>query len=137
MTLRYAEKLEYVDTNTGTAYSDLTEVPAGADLVERAVEYRDVDYTVAALVAVPNALDYGYYGADEFVMGSETFLRDTGTDNIMYYAFNAEEGPATAWRHFCRTTPGTWTPPWTTRARPPSRRSLRASGRCSFCWAAR
>ena len=92
VTLRYVEKLEYVDTSTGTAYSDLTEVPAGADLVERAVEYRDVDYTVAALVAVPNALDYGYYGADEFVMGSETFLRDTGTDNIMYYAFNAEEG---------------------------------------------
>ena len=92
VTLRYVEKLEYVDTSTGTAYSDLTEVPAGADLVERAVEYRDVDYTVAALVAVPNALDYGYYGADEFVMGSETFLRDTGTDNILYYAFNAEEG---------------------------------------------
>ena len=40
VTLRYVEKLEYVDTNTGTAYSDLTEVPAGADLVERGVPGR-------------------------------------------------------------------------------------------------
>ena len=92
MTLRYVEKLEYVDADTGVVYDDMTQVPDGADLVGRAVEYRDVDYTVAALVAVPNALDYGYYGADEFVMGAEAFLRDTGTGNVMYYAFNAREG---------------------------------------------
>ena len=52
MTLRYVEKLEYVDADTGVVYDDMTRVPDGADLVERAVEYRDVDYTVAVLEAV-------------------------------------------------------------------------------------
>ena len=57
--------------------------------------YRDVTYEVAALVTVPNSLDYGYYGGDEFVLNSETFCRDTGTNCVMSYAFNTtDEGNA-------------------------------------------
>ena len=52
------------------------------------MKYRDVEYEVVALVTVPSALSYRYYGADEFVMNDQTFIRDTGTDSVMYYAFD-------------------------------------------------
>src|SRR5699024_9379827 len=59
--------------------------------VERPVKYRDVDYTVAALVTVPSALSYRYYGSDEFILNDQTFVQDTGTDSIMYYAFDTTD----------------------------------------------
>ena len=56
----------------------------------RAKTFRDVDYTVAALVSVPTALSYRYYGDDEFVLNDQTFIQDTGTNAVMLYAFNTE-----------------------------------------------
>ena len=91
VTLRYVEEFEYYNPNTGEVYGPLENVPEGAAYAERAAKYRDVDYTVAALVTVPSALSYRYYGADEFVLGAEAFLRDTGTDSVMYYAFDTTE----------------------------------------------
>ena len=91
VTIRYVEEYEYYDPNTGEVYGSWENVPEGAAFAERAVQYRDVDYTVAALVVVPYALSYRYYGTDEFVLGAETFVRDTGTDSIMYYAFDTTE----------------------------------------------
>ena len=89
--IRYVEETEYYNPDTGEVYGPWENVPEGANYVDRAVKYRDVDYTVAALVMVPYAFSYRYYGADEFVMGAETFLRDTGTDSVMYYAFDTTE----------------------------------------------
>ena len=66
------------------------------------MKYRDVDYTVAALVTVPSALSYRYYGADEFVLGAETFLRDTETNSIMYYAFDTTEEANTDMESFLK-----------------------------------
>ena len=91
VTIRYVEEYEYYNPTTGEIYGSLEDVPEGATFAQRAVKYRDVDYTVAALVIVPSALSYRYYGADEFVMGAETFIRDTGTDSVMYYAFDTTE----------------------------------------------
>ena len=88
VTIRYVEEYEYYDPATGEVYGSRDHVPEGAAFAERAVQYRDVDYTVAALVVVPSALSYRYYGADEFVLGAEAFIRDTGTDSVMYYAFD-------------------------------------------------
>ena len=79
VTIRYVEEFEYYNPNTGEVYGSLENVPEGAPYTERAIKYRDVNYTVAALVTVPSALSYRYYGADEFVMGAETFLRDNNT----------------------------------------------------------
>ena len=56
VTLRYVETSEYYDPDTGEVWPMLEDVPDGANWVERPVEYRDVDYTVAALVTVPSAL---------------------------------------------------------------------------------
>ena len=62
----------------------------------RPVQYRDVEYTVTALVVVPVPLSYRYYGVDEFVLGADAFIRDTGTQSVMYYAFNAADDAADA-----------------------------------------
>ncbi len=91
VTIRYAEEFEYYDPETGEVYGSAENVPEGASYAQRAVKYRDVDYTVAALVTVPSAFSYRYYGSDEFVMGAETFIRDTGTDSVMYYAFDTTD----------------------------------------------
>lgn len=54
--------------------------------------YRDEEYEVAALVAVPQPLSYRYRTtADEFVMGAETFCEATGTSAAIYYAFDMDK----------------------------------------------
>ena len=91
VTFRYVEESEYYDPDTGEVYGMLEDVPEGANWAERPVKYRDVDYTVAALVTVPSALSYRYYGDDEFILNDQTFVQDTGTDTVMYYAFDTTD----------------------------------------------
>lgn len=93
VTLRYVEELEYYNPNTGEVYGSWDDIPNPETDVwaSRAAKWRDVDYTVAALVSVPNPLDYRYYGSDEFVLNDQTFIQDTQTDTIMYYAFDTTD----------------------------------------------
>lgn len=100
VTIRYVEEFEYYNPNTGEVYGPWENVPEGIPYAERALKYRDVDYTVAALVTVPSALSYRYYGADEFIMGSETFIRDTETNSVMYYAFDTTDDANAAMESF-------------------------------------
>lgn len=91
VTVRYVEKFEYYDPDTGDVWTAPEDIPNGANWVERPVKYRDVDYTVAALVTVPSALSYRYYGSDEFILNDVTFVQDSGTSDVMYYAFDTTE----------------------------------------------
>ena len=100
VTLRYVEESEYYDPDTGEVWASLEDVPDGANWVERPVKYRDVDYTVAALVAVPFALSYRYYGRDEFILNDQTFVQDSGTDSVMYYAFDTTDEANAAMESF-------------------------------------
>ena len=100
VTLRYVEENEYYDPDTGEVWASLEDVPDGANWVERPVQYRDVDYTVAALVAVPYALSYRYYGSDEFILNDQTFVQDSGTDSVMYYAFDTTDEANAAMESF-------------------------------------
>ena len=100
VTLRYVEESEYYDPDTGEVWASLEDVPDGANWVERPVKYRDVDYTVAALVTVPFALSYRYYGSDEFILNDETFVQDTGTSDVMYYAFDTTDETNAAMESF-------------------------------------
>lgn len=94
VTLRYVEKWEYIDSETGEIY-ETAEQAGNRPYHIRPVIYRDVDFTVTALVTVPYALSYRYFGTDEFVMNAETFKEVSGTDNIMLYAFDTtDEGTA-------------------------------------------
>ena len=90
VTLRYVEEYEYYDPDTGEVYPDDMDL-SQVNWVSRAVKYRDVDYEVAALVTVPLAFSYRYFGADEFILNAQTFLRDSGTDCAMYHAFDTTE----------------------------------------------
>ena len=110
VTIRYVEETEYYNPDTGEVYGPWENVPEGASYVDRAIKYRDVDYTVAALVMVPYAFSYRYYGADEFIMGAETFLRDTGTDSVMYYAFDTTEETNAPMESFLADYTGTQNP---------------------------
>lgn len=93
VTLRYVEELEYYNPNTGEVYGSWDDIPnPDTDVwASRAAKWRDVDYTVVALVSVPSPLDYRYYGSDEFVLNDKTFIQDTQTDTIMYYAFDTTD----------------------------------------------
>lgn len=89
VTLRYVEEFEYYNPDTGEVYEG--DIPDGQPWRNRAVAYRDVDYEVAALVDVPHALGYRYYGNDQFVLNDQTFIRDTGTNSVMLYTFDMED----------------------------------------------
>ena len=102
VTVRYVEETAHVDPDTGTAYASPEDVPAGANWVAQPVKYRDVEYEVAALVTVPSAFSYRYYGADEFILNDQTFLRDSGTSDVMYYAFDTTDEANDAMEEFLR-----------------------------------
>ena len=102
VTVRYVEETEYCDPDTGEVWATYEDIPDGVNYVSRPVKYRDVDYTVAALVTVPSALSYRYYGADEFILNDQTFAADTGTDSVMYYAFDTTDEANAAMEAFLR-----------------------------------
>ena len=103
VTIRYIEEFEYYDNDIGEVLP-LDQVgaayEAGHSVTSYAKTYRDVDYTVAALVTVPTALSYRYYGDDAFILNDQTFIRDSGTADVMYYAFNTDDASDAAMEAF-------------------------------------
>ncbi len=109
VTLRYVERWVACNPETGEPYPEGTNLDA-VPVVQRAAEYREETYTVAALVGIPTAMSYRYYGADEFVLNAETFCADSGTDSILYYAWDVAEGDAAAADGFLADYTGTVNP---------------------------
>ncbi len=90
--IRYTDECEYYNPQTGKVYESFDDIGPDDLWWTRTISYHEVEYEVAALVVIPNSLTYRYsLLQDEFVLGAETFKRDTGTDAVMYYAFNMEE----------------------------------------------
>lgn len=91
--LVYVDEWEYVNIATGAVYSEknLPDDATTNDVQARAKNYRTVDYTVVATVAVPYSLSYRYFGNDQYVMGADAFCQGTGTSDILYYAFDTED----------------------------------------------
>lgn len=102
ITLRYVERFQYYDPDTGAVYPEGTDLSTVSRWAMRAAEYREVTYTVAALVTVPYAFSYRYYGADAFVLGSQRFQQDSGTDSLLYYVFDTTEEDTAAMETFLR-----------------------------------
>lgn len=90
VTLRYVEEFEFYDPSTGEVL-DPENIPDDQPYRTRAIKYRDIDYTVTALVDVPYPLSYRYYGSDEFILNDQTFIQDSGTSSIMLYAFDMQD----------------------------------------------
>lgn len=99
--LRYTEEWELFNPDTGEIYSE-DEGFTYKNVDARSVKYRDVEYEVVATVLLSPKLCYRYYGKDEFIMNADTFIRDTGTDVVMYYAFDMEEGASEGMEAFLR-----------------------------------
>lgn len=102
VTIYYVDGFEYVDPVTGEVYASLEEVSENKrnNMIHKPISYRTITYTVTAVVAVPSSLSYRYYGSDEFILNADTFKQDTGTDSIMYYAFNTDDGDTAAMEDF-------------------------------------
>ncbi len=104
VTLRYVEEYEYYFLDTGELIPVLDETVTNGNRPwsSRVKRYRDIEYQVVALVAVPNALGYRYYtlGSDAFVMNAETFLQDSGTNCVMYYCFDMANGDTSSMEAF-------------------------------------
>lgn len=96
--LRYVEEYQFVDATTGEVLSESQLDSHGYRTVP--TRWRDVTYTVTALVTVPNSMSYRYYGDDEFILGAEAFRRDTQTDAVLYYACDAEDAQELAIEEF-------------------------------------
>ncbi|AOT71523.1 ABC transporter permease [Geosporobacter ferrireducens] len=99
VTLRFVTEYEYYAPNTGEIL-DPNNIPDDQAYRYRAKTYQDIDYEVAALICVPHSLSYRYYGADEFVMNDQTFIRDTGTNSVMYYACDTKDESTAAMEAF-------------------------------------
>lgn len=90
VTIRFIDSYEFYNTETGEIYEELPE--RGPLIDVRFLDYHEMDYEVAALVTVPNSLSYRYGGSGtDYVMPADMFLRDTGSSDILYYAFDAED----------------------------------------------
>lgn len=102
VTIYYVDGFEYVDPVTGEVYASLEEISESKRnaMIHKPISYRTITYTVTAVVAVPSSLSYRYYGSDEFILNADTFKQDTGTDCIMYYAFNTDDGDTAAMEDF-------------------------------------
>ena len=102
MWLRFVEEWEYVARETGEVYASPDDIPETVAYEERAKKYHDVEYTVAALVAVPRSLSYGYsmMESEEIVINAQNFIADSGNDDIMYYAFDTSDAATAGMEDF-------------------------------------
>lgn len=101
--IRYIDEVEIYNTQTNEIYPDVDSIPT-SDLPNtdvRILNYRDMEYEVAVLVEIPSSLDYRYSGSYfSYILDAETFMKDTGTDAVMYYTFDTEENAAEAMEEY-------------------------------------
>lgn len=90
VTLRYVEEYEYYNPETGEIF-DPGRLPEDQPFKTRAKAFQAIEYEVVALVTVPYPISYRFYGADEFIMNDKTFVEDSGTSDILYYACDVRE----------------------------------------------
>jgi len=100
VTLRYVEEWEYYNPFTGEIYPDPMNIKDTDPYESRAKKYHDIEYEVVALVEVPGALSYRYYGQDEFIMNETTFCQDTETNFILQYNFDTTDESNAAMEEF-------------------------------------
>jgi len=91
--IRYTDEIEYYNTETGEIYDslDFNSLTETSPVAARSKTFRDVEYEVAAVVSIPNGMDYRIYGNEQFVLSSDQFIKDTGTSVPMYYAFDMSD----------------------------------------------
>lgn len=90
MQLRYVDEVEYVNASTGEEPKDTQQNTD--EYMIKAKSFRDIEYEVAAFVVVPGSISYGYRGGGiPFALGSENFIKDSGTAYVMNYFFDVSD----------------------------------------------
>lgn len=89
LTLRYVEESEFYDPETGHVYGENEDF--GLSWAERATKYTDVEYEVAAVVALPWTLSLRATLGDAFVLNAESFKKYAANQEPLYYAFDTTE----------------------------------------------
>ncbi len=102
VTLRYVDEKEYYYLDNGEVITDVENAAEDRAYNSRAKTYLDVNYTVCAIVDVPNAISYRYRlgGGEYFVLGAERFLQDSGSDSVMCFAFDTDDKSTAATEDF-------------------------------------
>ncbi len=96
ITFRYSHKNEYYNPLTGEVYGPDYVIGPDTPFRIRPVEYTDKEYEIAAIVTLPHVLSERHYGMqNSYIMNGKTFIKDTGMDSVMYYAFDVKDGTDT------------------------------------------
>lgn len=88
--IRYVDEWAFFDTRTGERITDIENAEMEYVQQKAAKSHEEV-YTVAACVTMRTSMSYRYFGADEFILNSEVFKRDSNSSSIMTYLFNTTE----------------------------------------------
>ena len=89
--VRYADELEYYDPDTGEVYPNYESIRDDQLYSTRPLGGQLVEYEVAAIVEWSPKLSYRYAVGGEYILNAETFKEHSGTDSVMYYAFDMVE----------------------------------------------
>ena len=111
ITATYADDVKYIDSHTGELR---TEDTPEEYLQKKLYGARDVEYTVCALVELPNSMSYRYSGVGyDAVLSVDTAQRDSGGAAIpMLYLFDTadEVDEAEAEQYLSKLTAGEFSP---------------------------
>lgn len=86
--LTYGDEYFYYDKRTG---KEIDENTPEKYIKRKKLKQKDITYTICAKVIVPESISYRYYSGKQYILGTEAFKRDTGTDVIMEYLADVED----------------------------------------------
>lgn len=91
ITMHYVYEWEYYDDATGALISQEEAYRNKRPVHVREKESADMEYRVAACVAIRNVMSYRSYGGYEYVMHARNFIKDSRTRDVMTYLFNTAD----------------------------------------------
>lgn len=94
VTLSYRGRAIYADKRTGEEIN-LDETVSNETyryVEEKVVEPHEETYTVVAVVTIPYAETFRYYGCNEFILNAERFQKDSNESYIMSYLGDVKDG---------------------------------------------
>ena len=99
LTVTYGDKIEWYDTRTGETFDG--DIPTEY-IGKREGDYWEKTYTICAKVRLPYSVSYRYYGAMQYILGSETFKKDTKQDTCMLYLLDMDDKYEAAMNEFIK-----------------------------------
>ncbi len=86
--MHYVYEWEYYDDATGALLSQEEAYRSNRPVHAREKESADIEYRVAACVAMKTVMSYRSYSGYEYVMHAQNFIKDSRSTDVMTYLFN-------------------------------------------------